>query len=97
MLEAVHESVRDLYEAGSVDTLTMRRLDALSLPPVRKVNAQEIRPIRKPTQMSQAVFAAVLNVGSATVAAWERDGKEPTSAALKLLDLIEQKGIETQV
>jgi len=43
--------------------------------------------------VSQAVFAAVLNVGKATVAAWERGGKEPSGAALKLLDLVERKGL----
>jgi putative transcriptional regulator len=32
-------------------------------------------------------------VGKATVASWERGGKEPSGSALKLLDLIERKGL----
>jgi putative transcriptional regulator len=70
----------------------MRRFDALCLPPVRHYTAADIRRIRKKANVSQAVFAAVLNVGKATVAAWEQGGKEPSGPALKLLDLVERKG-----
>ena len=97
ILAAVHEAARDLHEAGGVDALTMRRFDALCLPPVRRYKAADIRGIRKQANVSQAVFATVLNVGKATVAAWERGkekgGKEPSGPALKLLDLVERKGL----
>jgi len=39
------------------------------------------------------VFAAVLNVGKATVAAWEQGGEEPSGPSLKLLDAVERKGL----
>ena len=73
----------------------MRRFDALCLPPVRHYKAADIRRIRKHANVSQAMFAAILNVGKATVAARERDrdkgGQEPSGPALKLLDLVERK------
>jgi putative transcriptional regulator len=63
---------------------------------VRRYKAADIRGIRKQANVSQAV-ATVLNVGKATVAAWERGkekgGKEPSGPALKLLDLVERKGL----
>ena len=93
VLAAAHEAARDLHHAGAMDAVTMRRFDALCLPPIRPLKASEIRRIRKEANVSQAVFAAVLNVGKATVAAWEQGGKHPSGAALKLLDLVERKGL----
>jgi putative transcriptional regulator len=93
ILAAVHEAARDLHDAGAMDAVTMRRFDVLCLPPVGRIKAADIRRIRKEANVSQAVFAAVLNVGKATVAAWEQGGKQPSGAALKLLDLVERKGL----
>jgi len=76
-----------------MDALTMRRFDALCLPPVPAYSAADVRRIRQQANVSQAVFAAVLNVGKATVAAWEQGTKEPSGPALKLLDLVERKGL----
>jgi putative transcriptional regulator len=93
ILAEVHEAARDLHDAGAIDALTMRRFDALCLPPVPQYTGADVRRIRKEANVSQAVFAAVLNVGRATVAAWEQGGKEPSGPALKLLDLVERKGL----
>ena len=93
ILAEVHQAARELHGAGALDALTMRRFDALCLPPVPAYNAEDIRRIRQQANVSQAVFAAVLNVGKATVAAWEQGTKEPSGPALKLLDLVERKGL----
>jgi putative transcriptional regulator len=98
ILANMHEAAKDLHEAGMLDTLTMRRFDALCLPPVRTYDAAEIRAIREHAKVSQSVFAAILNVGPATVASWERNrehgGKQPSGPALKLLELVDRKGIQ---
>jgi putative transcriptional regulator len=90
--------MQGLHEAGAIDTLTMRRFDALNLPPVKHYTPAQIRGIRKRTKASLNVFAAVLNVSKSTAASWERDreqgGKEPSGPALKLLDLVDRKGLE---
>jgi len=44
--------------------------------------------------MSQAVFAAILNVSVSTVQKWEAGEKRPAGASLKLLNLVKRKGIE---
>jgi putative transcriptional regulator len=44
--------------------------------------------------MSQAVFAAVLNTSVSTVQKWEIGEKRPSGPSLKLLDVIQRKGIE---
>ena len=97
ILAAVHEAASDLREAGAIDALTMRRFDALCLPPVQAYTAADVQRIRKATNVSQAVFAAVLNVGKATVAAWEQGNKVPSGPALKLLELVERKGLAALV
>ena len=93
ILATVHEAAADLYAAGAIDPVTMRRFDVLCLPPVRDRTADEVRRIRQQANVSQAVFAAVLNVGKATVCAWEQGSKSPSGPALKLLDLVERKGL----
>jgi len=44
--------------------------------------------------MSQAVFAAVLNTSVSTVQKWEIGEKRPSGPSLKLLNVIERKGVE---
>ncbi len=46
--------------------------------------------------MSQTVFARILNVSPSTVQKWEapKAQKHPSGAAAKMLQLIEQNGIE---
>jgi len=93
ILKNVHASAGRLHGAGLLDGLTMREFDALCLPPLRDYTAADVRRVRAKTKASQAVFAAVLNVGPTTVAAWEQGTKKPSGAAAKLLDLVERKGL----
>jgi putative transcriptional regulator len=94
ILAEMHAAARGLHKAGVIGALTMRELDALCLPPVPSYSAAQIRRIRRATKASQAAFAAVLNVGAATVAAWEQGTKTPSAPALKLLELVERKGLQ---
>lgn len=44
--------------------------------------------------VSQAVFAALLNTSLSTVQKWEIGQKKPTGTALKLLRLVQKRGLE---
>jgi|SRR5580658_7643479 putative transcriptional regulator len=94
ILENVHKSAARLSAAGFMDDVTMREFDAMCLPPLRSYSAEDVRRIRAATKASQAVFAVFLNVKTLTVAAWEQGTKKPSGPAVKLLDLIERKGLE---
>lgn len=48
---------------------------------------QEIVKLRQRLNLSQAVFAGVLNAGVRTVQAWEQGLRQPNDAALKLLTI----------
>jgi putative transcriptional regulator len=77
-----------------MDTTTMREFDALCLPPVRILSAAQIKRLCIRNKASQAVFAAYLNTSPSTVQQWEQGQKKPNGPSLKLLNLIEQKGLE---
>ncbi len=94
ILGAVHETAQGLAKAGVMDTVTLREFDALCLPPVRAYTAEEIRDIRLRNKASQAVFAAYLNTSPSTVQKWEQGQKRPRGPSLKLLDLVDRKGLE---
>ena len=94
ILDAVHDGAKELHDAGLMDDTTLREFDALCLPPVKQYSAEQIRRIRTKVRASQAVFAAYLNISKSTVQKWEQGAKKPNGPSLKLLNLVEQKGLE---
>jgi len=97
ILEIVHKSVKSLYDAGLVDTVTMHEFNAMCLPPIKELSSTEIKNLRLREKLSQPVFAHVLNVSSSTVKHWETGNKHPSGAALKLLNVISQRGMSAVV
>ena len=95
ILTEMGETAAGLVRAGVVDKQTMKEFDALALAPVRELSPKKIRAIRAQSRMSQAVFAAVLNTSVSTVQKWEIGEKRPSGPSLKLLDVIQRKGIES--
>jgi putative transcriptional regulator len=93
-LDAVHETAQGLFSAGAIDQVTMRQFDRLCLPPVAALRPAEIKRIRERSQVSQAVFAALLNTSVSTVQKWEIGQKRPTGTALKLLHLVQKNGLD---
>ena len=94
ILEAVHETASDLHRLGFIDKRKMQKYDALCMEPVPEYDAERIRALRKNPPLSQAVLAAGLNPSLSTVRKWEIGDKKPSGPSLKLLNLIERKGLE---
>ncbi|MCX7120658.1 MAG: DNA-binding transcriptional regulator [Gammaproteobacteria bacterium] len=92
-LEASHEMARDLYEAKLIDEKTMRKFDARCLPKIKDLSSTEIKRIRAKEKLSQAVFAHYLNTSVSTIKQWEIGAKHPRGTSLKLLNLVNDKGI----
>jgi len=93
ILDIANEMARDLFKVGAMDEITMRKIDALCLPPQRPYQPEDIRRIRTANHVSQAVFATVLGIGKTTVQQWEHGQKKPSGPAQRLLDLIDRKGL----
>ena len=94
LLHTVHETAKGLHKAGVMDATTMREFDALCLPPVKIYTANQIKKLRLRYKASQAVFAAYLNTSPSTVQKWEQGQKKPNGPSLKLLNVVDQKGLE---
>jgi putative transcriptional regulator len=94
LLDVLHGTAKGLHSAGVMDAKTMREFDALCLPPVKEFNAAQIKRLRLRFKASQAVFAAYLNTSPSTVQKWEQGQKHPNGPSLKLLNLIDSKGLE---
>lgn len=97
ILEAVHETAGDLHRLGFIDKRKMREYDALCLAPIPDYTGEKIKAIRKRYHLSQAVLASVLNTSLSTVRQWEIGEKHPSGPSLKLLDLLERKGLEVLI
>ena len=62
------------------------RTTTMPLPPaVKPMTPAQVRSIRKKLNVSQPVFAAMMNIPTVTAASWERGRRKPTGAALRLL------------
>lgn len=94
ILEAVHATAKGLHDAGAIDQVTMRELDTLCIAPIPPLRPTQIKRIRESSHVSQAVFAALLNTSVSTIQKWEIGQKKPTGTALKLLHLVQKRGLD---
>ena len=94
ILASVHQTATGLHKPG-LDKATMREFDALCLTPVETLAPEEIRALREREQVSQSVFAHHLNIWKDAISKWELGEKRPDGSSLKLLNLVEIKGLRT--
>jgi putative transcriptional regulator len=94
ILETTLQTAKDLHHAGLMGTRTMREFGALRLGPVKFMSAAEIRRLRRRNGVSQRALAAYLNTSPSTVRKWERGQQMPSGPSLKLLNLVERKGLD---
>ena len=90
---AIHETMEALRDVGAIDKQTMRVFDDTCLTPVHALAPEDIRAIREREHLSQPVFARYLNVSKNLVSDWERGVKKPGGPALRLLTLVQKKGV----
>jgi putative transcriptional regulator len=94
ILENIHETAKDFYEAGLMDETTMRKFDAHCLEPTKEMSKYDVKRIRAKTHVSQPVFASYLNVTAAAVKQWEKGERKPGGASARLLQLIDHNGLD---
>lgn len=94
ILKEVHETAKGLHGIGVISTLTMKDYDKLCLSPIHELDFKKIKKLRKRENVSQAIFAALLNTSVSTVQKWELGKKKPSGVALKLLNIVEKKGLD---
>ena len=99
MRSKIMDAMRGLHKVGAVsgDELaktTLRMLGKDTLPKVEAMTPAEIAAVREQTGISQAVLAGFMNVAVNTVSQWKRGERQPTGAALKLLHVVKQNGLD---
>jgi putative transcriptional regulator len=98
LTRALLETAGDMQNAGLMDKATHEKITLRHLgtaaPKAAPITGRQIRAMRERAQLSQAVFARYLNLTVGYVSQLERGAKQPTGAALALLNVIKRKGIE---
>nr|WP_154211318.1 MULTISPECIES: DNA-binding transcriptional regulator [Gammaproteobacteria] len=94
IIESLRGDLAALHEAGAISKVTMREFDAICPPPVREFGAADIKRLRETLKFSQPVFALHLHTTASTVRKWEQGETHPTGPALKLLNIIADKGLQ---
>jgi putative transcriptional regulator len=92
-MAAIHEAMEALHKVGAIEKKTMRHFDEACLTRVQPLKPKQIKAIRERERVSQTVFANYLNVTPNLVSKWERGEKRPSGPALKLLSLVEKRGL----
>jgi len=92
-MEAIHTTVVDMFDAGVIDKKTMRKFDRSCVTPIHEFLPDEIKALRERESVSQPVFAYCLNVSKDLISQWERGIKKPAGTSLKLLSLVERRGL----
>ena len=94
IIESLRDDLAALHEAGAISKVTMREFDAVCPPPVREFSADDIKQLRERLKFSQPVFAHHLHTTASTVRKWEQGDTRPAGPALKLLNVIADKGLQ---
>ena len=97
ILDAVHETATDLHDAGFIDLRRMQQYDALCLESIPEYSSKSIRELRNRNKLSQTVFASILNTSPSTIRQWETGARHPSGPSLKLLNLLDRKGLEVLI
>jgi putative transcriptional regulator len=94
IIESLRDDLAVLHDAGAVAKVTMREFDAICPSPVREFSAADIKRLRETLKFSQPVFAHHLHTSASTVRKWEQGETRPAGPALKLLNVIADKGLQ---
>lgn len=87
MVSIYKEAVRDaLYPKKN--GVVSKRNTSLSVTPIKKMSAVEIKTLRKSLRLSIAVFSSLLGVSSKTLEAWEAGTNTPSGPSLRLMNMM---------
>ena len=83
-----------LMTSTDYEKITAKHVDLTKIERLKPPSGREIVALREKANMSQAVFARILNVGISTLSQWEREEKRPRGTAARLLAIVRAKGVQ---
>lgn len=90
----VHECAKSLHNAGFIDQTKMDKYDVMCLKSKTKYTPKQVKDLRKRYNMSQAALAIIMNTSFSTISKWEIGNKHPSGTSLRLLNILDKKGLE---
>jgi len=90
--DALGSLTQDLIDAGLGSPFTEKELSyyGINIPEIKNISPKKIKVIRDKVQLSQSVFARLLNVSAASIKQWEQGTRNPNGATKVLLDLLDR-------
>jgi len=88
--ETLSAMAQDLYSVNAINQTILTRFNQ-DLP---AFSPSDIISLRKKLGLNQTLFAAYLNISDKVVKRWEQGKAKPTGATLKLLSIVEKKGLD---
>lgn len=86
MFDMLHEALTDVLEYER-ENLKFRTKKVVVPDTPRNYTAKDIKKLRAKLKLSQSALATWLNVSLNAVQAWEQGARNPSHAALRLLDI----------
>lgn len=93
ILEEMQETAQGMLTAGVIDKRKADEIVALCQSTVTPISSDEIKRLRESLNVSQSVFANLLNISKSTVQKWEIGDKKPSGSSLKLLSIVKRHGL----
>ena len=88
--KAIGDTVQDLINSGMQTSFTKKELDSLGIDiPEIQITTDQIKNIREQMNLSQTVFAKMLNVSPSSIRQWEQGKRTPSGSTKVLLELLE--------
>jgi putative transcriptional regulator len=88
---AIGNTVKDLIKTGIETSFSEKELKTLGIKiPEVEIKAKDIQDIRSKINLSQSVFAKLLNVSSSSVKQWEQGKRTPSGSTKVLLELLRE-------
>jgi putative transcriptional regulator len=89
--KSIGKTVQDLMDSGIKTSFTKKDLDSLGVKiPEVSFSTIQIKEIREQMNLSQTVFARLLNVSPSSIRQWEQGKRKPTGATKVLLELLKK-------
>ncbi len=89
--KAIGETVQDMLNSGFKTSFTEKELSSLGVTiPEVQLSTHQIKKIRESLNLSQTVFAKLLNVSPSSIRQWEQGKRTPTGSTRVLLDLLKR-------
>lgn len=94
VFEAVLETAKDLHQLGFIDQQRMYKYELICKEQLPVYTSKKVRNLRKKYQLSQTLFASLLNISPSTVKQWEQGSRNPKGATAKLLNILDNQGLK---